>query len=290
MTKVIQTALSKTAIPPSYIQTVETRDEISSLLAQEQYIDLVIPRGSNALVRSIQHSTRIPVMGHADGICMVYLDDSADYQKAIRVTVDSKISYPAACNAVETLVIHESLLKSVWPVVARALLLSGVTLRCDPASIAAINKLPVLKPGRVIPAQYSDFDTEFLSLDLAVVTVPSLAAAIAHINRHSSKHTNAIVTENESSAKQFCRAIDAAGTFVNASTRFADGFRYGFGTEVGISTGKTHARGPVGLEGLMIYKYVARSTGSSGHATADFGSGGGRPYLHRKLTLDKQVL
>jgi len=292
MTTVIQDALSRTSIPSAYIQTVATRNEISSLLEQDKYIDLVIPRGSNALVSNIQHSTRIPVMGHADGICCIYLDEAMDVRKACKVVVDSKTSYPAACNAVETLVVHESLLKTHWPTVADALLKAGVTLHCDPPSLSALSSAEQSTSGaKLVPAKPEDYDTEFLSHDLAVITVPSLLAAISHINEHSSKHTNAIVTEKASTTgKQFCRAIDAAGTYINASTRFADGFRYGFGTEVGIATGKTHARGPVGLEGLMIYKYVMQSEGEEGHVSLEFGGEQGKKFLHEKLPLDVTIL
>lgn len=187
----------------------------------------------------------------------------------------------------ETLVLHSATVETHWPQVAETLLKAGVSLRCDPTSLAALNTSELAQYRSQISLSHpSDYDTEFLSLDLAVITVPSLLAAVAHINEHSSKHTNAIVTEDDGAAQKFCRAIDAAGTFVNASTRFADGFRYGFGTEVGISTGKTHARGPVGLEGLMIYKYIARSTDSAGHITAEFGGKDGKKYLHSKLPLE----
>ena len=188
--------------------------------------------------------------------------------------------------------VHESLLSTKWPKVAGALLDAGVTLRCDPSSLSALSSFsdtPAAK-SKIILSHPEDYDTEFLSLDLAVLTVPSLAAAMAHINAHSSKHTNLIMTENDQSAKAFCRGIDAAGVYVNASTRFADGFRYGFGTEVGISTGKTHARGPVGLEGLMIYKYVVRSTADRGHAEKEFGGKDGKKYLHEKLPLEGGLL
>ncbi|KAM0751337.1 gamma-glutamyl phosphate reductase [Meredithblackwellia eburnea MCA 4105] len=281
MSRVIQQALSTTKLPPAYIQTVSTRSEIASLLSQDKYIDLVIPRGSNSLVKSIQNGTRIPVMGHADGLCAVYVDESADEKKAIRVVLDSKLTYAAACNAAETLLIHESLVSTLWPALASALVAKSVTLRCCPTTLAAIPSSPL-----AVAATPEDYDTEFLEHILAVKTVPSAAAAIEHINNHSSHHTDSIVTENEANAKAFCRGIDSAGVYVNASTRFADGFRYGFGTEVGVSTGKTHARGPVGLEGLVIYKYQLRSTGPDGHVTAEFGGGQGqRPYLHQALPL-----
>lgn len=196
---------------------------------------------------------------------------------SLRLT--SQTTYPAACNSVETLLVHRSLLASVWPTVAKALLAVGVSLRCDPATLSAV---PASE--RVTASTAADYDTEFLELTLAVAAVDDVAAAISHINAHSSHHTDAIVTESETSARAFCRGVDSAGTYVNASTRFADGFRYGFGTEVGVATAKTHARGPVGLDGLVIYRYQLRGTGADGHATADYGVGDGlRAYRHERL-------
>lgn len=285
LSKAIQTALARTSIPSAYIQAIQTRAEVSALLELDQYIDLVIPRGSNSLVRNIQNNTRIPVMGHADGLCHVYLDESADADKAVRVVVDSKTDYPAACNAAETLVVHESLLQTVWPKVAQALLDADVQLLCDPATLSALLPSAPSKLSTLVRAsQPADYATEHLSLTLSVLAVPSLSVAISHINSHSSHHTESIVTEDQAAASTFCRGVDSAGTFVNASTRFADGFRYGFGTEVGISTGRIHARGPVGLEGLVIYKYMLRSKGESGHIVGDFGTGLGRKqYKHANI-------
>lgn len=292
MSRVIQSALAKTKLPSAYIQTVSTRSEIASLLAQDRYIDLVIPRGSNSLVKSIQNGTRIPVMGHADGLCAVFVDESAVEEKAINVVVDSKTTYPAACNSAETLLVHEALLPTLWPKLASALLSANVALRCDPATLSALSSSSSGVSAHpsfstlVTPSTPEDYDTEFLELILAVKAVPSLRAAISHINSHSSHHTDAIVTESEENARAFSRGVDSAGVYVNASTRFADGFRYGFGTEVGVSTGKTHARGPVGLEGLVIYKYQVRSTAAEGHGTAVFGTGPGKkPFLHTPLPL-----
>lgn len=203
-------------------------------------------------------------------------------------------SYPAACNALETLVVHSSLLQTVWPAVAQALVKARVTLHCDAPSLSAAQSSSSFADGsgsELLAAVPEDYDTEYLSLDLAVLTVDSLPSAISHINKHSSKHTNAIITESPSTVgTAFCRAVDAAGCFINASTRFADGFRYGFGTEVGISTGKTHARGPVGLEGLMIYKYVLKGDGKDGHVTAEFGGSNGKQFLHQSLSKDERIL
>ncbi|KAI0734040.1 gamma-glutamyl phosphate reductase [Fomitopsis betulina] len=287
LSRAIQTALSKTSILSTYIQAIQTRAEVSALLGLDQYIDLVIPRGSNSLVRSIQNSTRIPVMGHADGLCSVFLDESADVDKAVRVVLDSKTDYPAACNAAETLIVHDKVLSTVWPAVARALLDADVQLLCDPATLSALSSLSPAPPKlttHVHPATPASYTTEHLSLTLSVLVFPSLAAAIQHINAHSSHHTDCIVTEDTAAASTFCRGVDSAGTFVNASTRFADGFRYGFGTEVGISTGRIHARGPVGLEGLVTYKYILRSKGESGHIAGEFGAGEGKKrYKHRSI-------
>jgi len=183
------------------------------------------------------------------------------------------------------LIVHESLLQSTWPVVARALLEANVRLLCDAVTLNALQALSPPLPNfhsLVGPSTPASYTTEHLTLTLSVLALPSLPAAIRFINAHSSHHTDCIVTESEPSAAAFCRGVDSAGTFVNASTRFADGFRYGFGTEVGISTGRIHARGPVGLEGLVIYKYMLRSTGAKGHVVGDFGAGGKR-YKHADI-------
>ncbi|PPR00509.1 hypothetical protein CVT26_009893 [Gymnopilus dilepis] len=285
LSEAVSAGLAQTSLPPKYIQTVQTRAEVSSLLKQDRYIDLVIPRGSQSLVRNIQNNTNIAVMGHADGLCSVYLDEKADLEKAVRVVVDSKINYPSACNSVETLVVHESLLQTIWPAVAKALLEVNVKLLCDPPTLQALQSLspaPSNLQTHVEPAAPDAYTTEHLSLILSVITVPSLQAAIQHINAHSSHHTDSIVTESEEAGSIFCAAVDSAGTFINASTRFADGFRYGFGTEVGISTGRIHARGPVGLEGLVIYKYKMRSKDKAGHIVGEFGPGK-KQYKHSKI-------
>ncbi|CAM1500730.1 Fc.00g098920.m01.CDS01 [Cosmosporella sp. VM-42] len=280
ISSVISSALEKTEVPNSAIQLVTTRDVIAQLLAQDRYIDLVIPRGSNELVRYIKESTKIPVLGHADGLCHIYLTATADKEKSITAIVDSKTSYPAACNAVETLLVQESALTTVFPGVAKALAAKGVSLRCDPASEAAIESLSL---EGVQPATLADYDTEHLSLTLGVKTVLSLDEAITHINTHGSHHTDAILTADSQEAERFMNEVDSAGVYWNAATRLADGMRYGFGTEVGISTNKIHARGPVGLEGLTIYKYKVRG---SYQATASYGDGEGkRPWKHEKLDL-----
>jgi glutamate-5-semialdehyde dehydrogenase len=237
------------------VQLVATREEVTRLLAMNDLISLVIPRGSNEMVQSIQNSTRIPVLGHADGICHVYIDAAADPEKAVRVAVDSKAQYPAVCNAAETLLIHRNF--TAREKLFAALKGAGVDLRME-----------------------SDFGHEFLDLIMAVHIVDSIDDAIDHIHRHGSAHTDAIVTEDAKAAQRFLNEVDSAGVYWNASTRFADGFRYGFGAEVGVSTNKTHARGPVGVEGLLIYKYHLIG---NGHVVATYSGEDARPFRHRRV-------
>lgn len=255
---------------------------IPQLLGLDQYIDLVIPRGSNELVRYIKSSTKIPVLGHADGLCSIYLEHTADPEMAAKVLVDSKTTYPAACNSVETLLVEQAALEAVLPNVAEALLAKGVSLRCDADSKKVLSeKLDKHSAASLQDADNSDFVTEHLSLVLAIKTVSTIEEAIIHINTNGSHHTDAILTSSAHLAEQFMSNVDSAGVYWNASTRMADGMRYGFGTEVGISTNKIHARGPVGLEGLMIYKYKIRG---GGHITASYGEGEGQKrFKHESL-------
>lgn len=286
ISRTISAALDRTRVPNGAIQLVTTRDVIPQLLAQDRHIDLVIPRGSNELVRYVKDNTKIPVLGHADGICSAYLDASADPALAADVVVDSKTSYPAACNALETLLVQEEALKTAFPLVAKGLLASGVELRCDSKSKAVIEDLHLKdggSTGSVSDVKDADYDTEHLALVLSVKTVSGPEEAIEHINTHGSHHTDVILTSSTEQAEHFMSAVDSAGVYHNASTRFADGMRYGFGTEVGISTNKIHARGPVGLDGLMIYKYKMRG---AGHKTSDYGEGEGQKrYKHESLPL-----
>jgi glutamate-5-semialdehyde dehydrogenase len=289
----ISEAISETQVPNSAIQLVKTRDIVSSLLMQDSLIDLVIPRGSNDLVRYIKNNTKIPVLGHADGLCSAYIHSDADLATAVRVIVDSKTDYPAACNSLETLLVHEDVLGTILPQIAESLVTRGVSLRCDPLSRAALEKtLPVAKADMLQDSTDEDYDTEFLDLILAIKTVPpknppisSVETAITHVNEHSSKHTDIILTTSRDIAEAFMSGVDSAGVYWNASSRFADGMRYGFGTEVGISTNKIHSRGPVGLEGLAIYKYLIRG---NGHIASDYvESQGGKKWKHQTLpTID----
>ena len=268
----IQAALGEVeGVSPDAVQLVSTREEVRELLELDRWIDLIIPRGSNELVQSIQESTRIPVLGHADGICSVYIDRDADERKAVAVSVDAKTHYPAACNACETLLVHRDRLPDLLPIIGAALREAGVEVRADEGAAAHLES--------AVSATAEDYDTEFLDKVLAVKTVSSIEEAVEHINSHGSHHTDAIVTEDAAAADYFLSRVDSAGVFHNASTRFADGFRFGLGAEVGISTNKTHARGPVGLEGLVIYKYRLYGRG---HVAADYDPGA-RGFLHEDI-------
>lgn len=289
----ISTALSGTQVSNSAIQLLSSRDVVASLLDLDKYIDLVIPRGSNELVSYIKNNTRIPVLGHADGLCSIYIHQDADKDMAVKILLDAKLGYPAACNAVETLLVDEAALSTVLTAVASACLKEGVSLRCDAPSKAALTiSLPKNEAAILQEATEEDYNTEFLAPILAIKTIPtpsdrssstSCSLAIAHINAHSSKHTDAILTQSKTIAPQFQSGVDSACVFWNTSTRMADGMRFGFGTEVGISTNKIHARGPVGLEGLMIYKY--RINGN-GQVAGEYGEGG-KKFLHKQLPTNR---
>ncbi|KAF9732971.1 hypothetical protein PMIN06_009855 [Paraphaeosphaeria minitans] len=281
----ISRALSTTAVPSDCLQLVQTRNAIADLLKLDTYIDLCIPRGGNELVRYVKTTASIPVLGHADGICSTYL--CADYPaaKAVRIIVDAKTSYPAGCNALEQLLVDEAALTTSLPTVAKALLAHGVSLRCDAATLSALNgALDPASAALLQQATEQDYRTEFLDLVLAVKTVRDVHEAVAHINAHSSHHTDAILTLDASAASTFLAGTDSSSVYWNTSTRMADGQRYGFGTEVGISTNKIHSRGPVGLEGLTIYKWTIVG---DAHVSAEYGAGG-KPWKHEVL-LDEDV-
>ncbi len=267
-------ALAAEDLPPDAVWGVEGREVVKGLLELDDLIDLVIPRGSGALVRSIQASTRIPVLGHAEGICHLVLDASADPGIAVRLALDGKCGYPSACNAVETMLVHRDFLPRLGPV-AEALIHAGVELRADAATRAVCPAAG--------EATEDDWATEYGALVLAIRTVDSLAEAIEHIHRYGSAHTEALVTEDTASRERFLREVDAASVFVNASTRFADGYRYGLGAEVGISTSPIHARGPVGVEGLLTTRWLLEG---SGQAASDYGPEG-RAFKHRPLAPDE---
>lgn len=257
---IYQAAVSHGA-PKGCMLQAQLHDEIAELLSCHDSVDLLIPRGSNAFVQYIMNHTKIPVMGHADGICHIYLDGEADIEKAVPIIVDAKTQYTAACNATETLLVQRSAAERMLPVIAKALQENGVKLR------------GTKEVSRIIDCEImgeDEFRTEYLDMILSVKLVEDVQEAIVHINRYGSHHTDCILTENPKTAELFMQLVDSAGVYQNCSTRFADGFRYGFGAEVGISTGKIHARGPVGLEGLVTYKY--RLFGD-GHIVADYAQG-----------------
>ncbi len=272
LVKVIHQALASTKVDPSAVQLLTTREEIKQLLELDEYVDLIIPRGSNSFVRYVQDNTRIPVLGHADGICHLYIDEAADIDKAVSITVDAKTHYPAACNAIETLLVHQAISSKFLPQLVSVLAPHRVELRGDKPTSDIID---------VIPAQSADWSTEYSDLILAIKIVNSTEEAIDHINTYGSKHTDAIVTENKQTAALFQNQVDAAGVYHNCSTRFADGFRYGFGAEVGISTQQMPPRGPVGLEGLVTYKYQV--TGD-GHIAATYTGKDAKPFTHKDLS------
>ena len=232
--------------PQNMISLIHTRDDVKELLALDEYVNLIIPRGSNALVRYIKENTKIPVLGHADGICHIYIDKSADIEKVINICVDAKCQYPSACNSVETILINEEEIENILPNLIK-------TLQSNSVQIVAEEKLA--EKYNLDKATEIDWKTEYGEKKVSIKSTKNIEEAIDHINKYGSGHTDCIITENNENAEKFMTYVDSAGVYHNASTRFADGFRYGFGAEVGISTNKTHARGPVGLEGLTIYKY-----------------------------------
>ena len=243
---VIQEALNSTKdFPQNVLNQIYTRKDVSEMLKQDKYVDLIIPRGGNKLVKYIKDNTSIPVLGHADGVCHIYVDKFADIEKAKRIIIDAKTQYPSACNSVETVLVHNE--------------------------VNDEELIPALQDAEIeVIFQPESWHKEYGEKKLSYKKVNSLEEAIEHINEFSSGHTESIITESKENAKKFMQAVDSSGVYHNISTRFADGFRYGFGAEVGISTNKTHARGPVGLEGLTIYKYTLEG---NGHIVKEYADG-----------------
>ena len=271
LSRIIAEASEKAGMPHGWIQLLQTRQDVAEMLSQDQYIDLIIPRGSNEFVRYIMDNTNIPVLGHADGICHVYVDGDADLDMAVDIVVDSKCQYVAACNAAETLLVDSRIAREFLPKVKAALNQKNVELRGCEKTAAIID---------VKPATEEDWSTEYLDYILSIKVVAGLDEAIDHINRYGSGHTDAIVTASREAAERFMSLVDSGNVFHNCSTRFSDGFRYGLGAEVGISTNKIHARGPVGLEGLIIYKYKLWGTGQ---VVADYSGPKARQFTHKEI-------
>ncbi len=268
--KALQEGLNESGLDKNSICLLTSRKDSMAMLNLEKYINLIIPRGSNELVKFIQENTRIPVLGHADGICHLFIDIEANLEMALSVALDSKIQYPAACNAIETLLVHKD--------IAPAFLEKAIPL-FNSNDVKLIGDKRSVELGLMYEASAEDWQTEYLDLILSIKIVDDLEGAITHIQKYSSKHTDGIITENTNTANRFMNVVDSAGVFHNCSTRFADGFRYGFGAEVGISTQTLPPRGPVGLEGLVTYKYFLKGDGNIVH---DFSSGKAI-YTHKDL-------
>jgi len=272
---VLTEAAASVGVPKEAFVMMETREDINQILDMHEYIDLLIPRGSYQFVKYIQNNTKIPVLGHSAGICHIYVDDEADIGLALAVTLDSKIQYPAVCNALETLLVNSNIADKFLPKMARLFKENKVEIRADKRAKSSIPKdIPV------VDAKKEDWDEEYNDLIISIAVIDSLDEAINFINKHGSHHTDAIITMNKDKQSEFVKSVDSADVFINASTRFADGFRFGKGAEVGISTNKIHTRGPVGMEGLMIYKYVLIG---SGQVVKDYVGKDAKKYKHQKM-------
>ena len=278
LASIIGRAGEDAGLPSGWLTALETREEIGTLLALDTLVDLVVPRGSREFVNRIKETSRIPVLGHSDGVCHVYIHEDADPSMAERIAVDSKIQYPAACNAAEVLLVHSSWAKKGLAPLLSALFRAGVELEVCPRCAEIIRDQDI--PHRV--KSDDDWSVEYLDMKMAVKLVDSVEEAVAHINRFGSGHTDAIVSASGEAANLFLTGVDSSSVYHNASTRFADGYRYGLGAEVGISTGKLHARGPMGLDGLLTYKWLLEG---SGQTVADYASGA-RRFAHKDLPLD----
>lgn len=273
LAEVISQASEMSGLPAGWLQLLHTREDVRQMLELDEHIDLVVPRGSKEFVRHIMDNTRIAVLGHADGICHVYVDGQADVDEAVDITVDSKCQYVAVCNAAETLVVDASIAGEFLPRAREALEKQGVELRGCEKTRSIID---------IKGASEEDWRTEYLDLILSIKTVDGLDEAVEHINKYGSHHTDSIVTSNKDRAESFMSLVDSADVFWNCSTRFSDGYRYGLGAEVGISTNKIHARGPVGLEGLVIYKWKLYGRGQT---VAEYSGPEAKKFTHKKLDV-----
>lgn len=274
MQHVAREAFIRNDLPAEWFTLIEGRDAVNELLHFEDLIDLVIPRGSNEFVRFIQEHSRIPVLGHASGVCHLYVHASARTERTLKVILDAKTQYPAACNSVETVLVDEAIAPTFVPKLTTALQQAGVYVRGCSRCEEIVGTVE-----RVAEDQWS---TEYGSLVIALKVVPSLDAAITHINRHGSHHTDGILGEDTSACEIFLEAVDSASVFANCSTRFADGYRYALGAEIGIGTGKLHARGPVGIEGLLTYKYILRG---DGHVVRTYSGKQAKPFQFKRLAF-----
>jgi len=260
--KLVQAALTDAGLPPDAVQLVQTTDRaaVGHLIASPEAVDVIIPRGGKGLIERISREAKVPVIKHLDGNCHVYVDASADLETALRVTDNAKTQKYSPCNAAESLLVHQAIAPAFLPRIGALFAAKGVEMRGDAAALALLGAVPNAK---LAPAAEQDWFEEYLAPIISIKVVPDLDAAILHINHYSSHHTDAILTETHSNAMRFLREVDSASVMVNASTRFADGFEYGLGAEIGISTDKFHARGPVGIEGLTSMKWVVLGQGET---------------------------
>jgi glutamate-5-semialdehyde dehydrogenase len=272
---VAKAASEGNGIPEGWIQLLETREDVNAMLSLSEYIDLIVPRGSNQLVKYIQENTSIMVLGHAEGICHVYVDRDADVAMALDVSYDAKVQYPAVCNAAETLLVDAAIAHEFLPQMVDRYLEAGVEVRACPKTRAIVKENKELKP-----ATEEDWRTEYNDLIISIKVIDGVDEAIEHINTYGSGHTDTIVTDNTNTALKFMQFVDSSSVMHNASTRFSDGFRYGKGADVGISTYKVHARGPVGLEGLVIYKYLLVG---AGQIVATYVGADAKEFTHKRL-------
>lgn len=274
LAEIISKSSEKVGIPQGWLNLLETRDDVRKMLDLNEYIDLIIPRGSNQFVKYIISNTSIPVLGHAAGICHVYVDADADIEMAMKIVVDSKCQYVAVCNALETLLVHKDIASKFLPNLKSELDRRNVEIRGCERTQKIIN---------CNPATEDDWGTEYLDYILSIRIVDDLDKAIEHINTYGSGHTDSIVTRNRTTAAKFMDLVDSADVFLNCSTRFSDGYRYGLGAEVGISTNKIHTRGPVGMEGLLIYKWKLVG---NGQIVNDYSRPDGRKFTHKLLNKE----
>jgi len=272
--EILRDSIKNKSIPKEAFQLLERREDVTGMLKLDKYIDLIIPRGSNEFVRFVQSNTKIPVLGHSDGICHAYVDKSYDEKKALDVCFDAKVQYPAVCNAIETLLVHEKSAKKFLPKIGKMYKEAKVEMRC------CLTSYEILKDLKVKKAKEKDWSTEYNDLIISIKVVRSIEEALDHINKYGSHHTDAIITSDKKAGEYFLNFVDSSSVMLNASTRFADGFRYGKGAEIGISTGKIHARGPTGMEGMLIYKYKLIG---NGHKVSDYVGKNAKPYTHKKL-------
>lgn len=269
---IIKRATSSFSFGSSWILGIESREDVQVLLKAEKYVDLLIPRGSNKFVRYCMDNTRIPVMGHSDGICHTFVDKSAVFDKAVKVCVDAKVQYSAACNATETFLVHREILPSFLPLLEKAFVENNVKIHADAQSMKYLET--------AIPMVSGDEKNEYLDKECNIIAVEDVKEAVEHINAYGSHHTDAILTESKENASYFVSFVDSADVFINCSTRFADGYRFGLGAEVGISTSKLHARGPVGLDGLMTTKWILKGQGET---VGEYSGADGKEFHHREL-------